>query len=101
MQLCVNSVQKWVSENGFKFFTPKLVCIHFHQQYGFFPEPNILLGKTPTKMQKQTKIFVSGGTFMPRHLPIFFFFQGRFCLLVLFYFLIFMMKYSFMSSGVG
>ena len=39
MQLCVNSVQKWVSENGFKFSTSKTVCIHFHQQYFFLPRP--------------------------------------------------------------
>ena len=39
MQLCVNSVQKWVSENGFKFFTSKTVCIHVHQQNVFFPRP--------------------------------------------------------------
>ena len=55
MQLCVNSVQKWVSQNGFKFRTSRTVCIHFHQQYGFFPDPNILLGKTPIKVVKQTK----------------------------------------------
>ena len=47
MQLCVNSVQKWVTENGFKFSTSKTVCIHFHQQYVFSPDPNILLGKNP------------------------------------------------------
>ena len=48
---CVlDSVQKWVTENGFKFSTSKTVCIHFHQQYGFFPDPNILLGKTPIKV---------------------------------------------------
>ena len=35
MQLCVNSVQKWVPENGFKFSTSKTVCIHFYQQYVF------------------------------------------------------------------
>ena len=38
MQLCVNSIQKWVTENGFKFSTSKMVCIHFHQQYVFFPQ---------------------------------------------------------------
>ena len=38
MQLCVNSVQKWVSENGFKFSTSKTVCVHFHQQYVFFSQ---------------------------------------------------------------
>ena len=36
MQLCVKSVQKWVTENGFKFPTSKTVGIHFHQQYVFF-----------------------------------------------------------------
>ena len=55
MQLCVNSVQEWVSEYGFKFSTSKTVCIHFHQQYGFFPDPNILLGKTPIKVVKEAK----------------------------------------------
>ena len=35
MQLCVNSVQEWQSENGFKFSTSKTVCIHFYQQYVF------------------------------------------------------------------
>ena len=55
MQLCVNSVQKWVSENGLKFSTSKTVCIHFHQQYVFSPDPNILLGKTPIKVVKETK----------------------------------------------
>ena len=39
MQLCVNSVQKWVSENGLKFSTSETVCIHFDQQYVFFPRP--------------------------------------------------------------
>ena len=40
MQLCVNSVPKWVSENGFKFSISKTVCIHFHQQdVCFFPRP--------------------------------------------------------------
>ena len=55
MQLCVNSVQKWVSENGFKFSTSKTVCIHFHLQYVFFSDSNILLGKTPIKVVKEAK----------------------------------------------
>ena len=38
IQLCVNSVQKWVSENGLKFSTSETVCIHFDQQYVFFPQ---------------------------------------------------------------
>ena len=63
MQLCVNSVQKWVTENGFKFFTSKTVCIHFHQQYVFFPDPNILLGKTPIKAKFLGVIFDTKLTF--------------------------------------
>ena len=58
MQLCVNSVQKWVTENGFKFSTCKTVCIHFHQQYGFSPDPNSLLGKTPIKVVREAKFLV-------------------------------------------
>ena len=37
-QLFVNSLQKWVSKNGFEFSTSKTVCIHFHQ-LRFFPRP--------------------------------------------------------------
>ena len=55
MLLFVNSVQKWVTENGFKFSTSKTVCIHFHQQYIFFPDPNIFLGKTPIKVVREAK----------------------------------------------
>ena len=55
MQLCVNSIQEWVSEMGFKFSTSKTVCIHFHQQYVFSPDPNILLGKTSLKVVKEAK----------------------------------------------
>ena len=56
MQLCVNSVQKWVTENGFKFSITKTVCIHFHQQYGYFPDPNILLGKNTHKSSQRSKV---------------------------------------------
>ena len=55
MQLCVNSIQNWASENGFKFSISKMVCIHFHQQYGFFLDPNILRGKKPIKVVKEAK----------------------------------------------
>ena len=70
MQLCVNSVQKWVSENGFRFSISKTVCVHFHQQYVFVvvfsslffppffslsPDPNILLGKTAIKVVREAK----------------------------------------------
>ena len=66
MQLCVNSIH-WVSENSLKFSTSKTVCIHFHQQCGFFPDLNIHLGKTPIRAVKESKvlglIFVTKLTF--------------------------------------
>ena len=55
MQLCVNNAQDCVSENSFRFSASKIVCIHFYQQYGFFLDPNILLGKQPIKVVKEAK----------------------------------------------
>ena len=52
MQLCVNSVHKWVSENGFNFSTSNTVCIHFHQQYGF-KTSCIVYGSAPQSVLKQ------------------------------------------------
>ena len=51
VQMCLDSVQDCVSENGFKFSASQTVCIHFHQQFGFFPD-HIFLGKTPKKEAK-------------------------------------------------
>ena len=58
--LCVsgktlNRVERARCQNGIRFSTSKTVCIHFHQQYGFFPDPDILLGKTPTKVVRGAK----------------------------------------------
>ena len=55
MQLCVNSVQEWVSNNGFKFSTSKTVCIHFCNQRKQFAEPSIMLDKNPIKVVTEAK----------------------------------------------
>ena len=55
MQLCVNSVQDWVSNNGFKFSTSKTVCMHFCNQRKHFSEPSILLDKNPIKVVTEAK----------------------------------------------
>ena len=55
MQLCVNSVQDWISNNGFKFSTSKTVCMHFCNQRKHFAEPSILLDKTPIKVVTKAK----------------------------------------------
>ena len=55
MQLCVNSVQDWVSNNGFKFSISIIVCMHFCNQCKHFAKPNILLDKTPIKLVTEAK----------------------------------------------
>ena len=54
-QLCVNGVQDWVSNNGFKFSTSKTVCIHFYNQRKHFAEPYILLDKNPIKVVTEAR----------------------------------------------
>ena len=55
MQQYVNSVQDWVSNNGFKFSTRKTVCMHFCEQRKHFAEPSILLDKNPIKVVTEAK----------------------------------------------
>ena len=55
VQLCINSVQGWISKNGFKFSTSKTVCMHFRNQHKHFVEPSILLDKTPIKVVTEAK----------------------------------------------
>ena len=55
MQLCVNSVQDWVSKNGFKFSTSKTVCMHICNQRKHFAELSILLDKAPIKVVTEAK----------------------------------------------
>ena len=42
MQLCINKIQKWVAENGFKFSISKTTCVHFHKQR-IYTEPTLHL----------------------------------------------------------
>ena len=65
MQLCVNSVQDWVSNNGFKFSTSKTVCMHFCNQRKHFAEPSIL-DKNPIKVVTEAKFL---GVIFDRTLP--------------------------------
>ena len=55
MQLCVNSVQYWVFNNGFKFSTNKTVCMHFYNQRKHSAELSILLEKNPVKVVTEAK----------------------------------------------
>ena len=55
MQLCIDKVQKWVTDNGFKFSTSKTVCIHFHRKRGLLAEPSLFLNKSPIKTKTEAK----------------------------------------------
>ena len=55
LQLCVNSVQSWVTDNGFKFSPTKTTCVHFTQQRGTFSDPNITINGSPVTISKEAK----------------------------------------------
>ena len=55
LQLCVNSVNKWVQENGFTFSVRKTECVHFTNQRGVFTEPDIKLHGTSIKVADEAK----------------------------------------------
>ncbi|GFO12732.1 RNA-directed DNA polymerase from mobile element jockey [Plakobranchus ocellatus] len=46
IQLCINNVQEWVSEDGFRFSVSKTTCVHFHRQR-IYTEPALHLDGQP------------------------------------------------------
>ena len=54
MQLCINKVNKWVSENGFKFSASKTTCVHFHRQR-IHKEPSLHLDGQPIPVAREVK----------------------------------------------
>ena len=69
LQLCINQIQKWVEENGFKFSSTKTECIHFHRKQNQNIDPVINLYNQPIKVSKQVKflglIFDTKLSFLP------------------------------------
>ncbi|GFN86905.1 RNA-directed DNA polymerase from mobile element jockey [Plakobranchus ocellatus] len=55
IQLCVNDVQKWVSENGFRFSVSKTTCVHFHRQR-IYTEPALHLDGQPISVKVRFKL---------------------------------------------
>ncbi|GFN88484.1 retrovirus-related pol polyprotein from type-1 retrotransposable element r1 [Plakobranchus ocellatus] len=54
IQLCINNVQKWVSENGFRFSVSKTTCVHFHRQR-IYAEPALHLDGQPIPVKGEAK----------------------------------------------
>ena len=69
LQQCLNRLQTWSNENGFKFSTTKTVCVHFCQQRKHHPDPSLTLNGAPIPVVPETKflglIFDSKLSFIP------------------------------------
>ena len=57
LQLCLNKLQQWATDNGFQFSKTKTVCMHISQKRGLHLDPQLFLDKSPiifwTKVQFQ------------------------------------------------
>ncbi|GFN81299.1 retrovirus-related pol polyprotein from type-1 retrotransposable element r1 [Plakobranchus ocellatus] len=54
IQLCINNVQKWISENSFRFSVSKTTCVHFHRQR-IYTEPALHLDGQPIPVKGVAK----------------------------------------------
>ena len=74
LQLCINGIQKWVDENGFRFSITKTECIHFQRKRNQVLQPSLHVNNQPIKVSNQVKflgvIFDSKLSFLP-HIKIF------------------------------
>ena len=55
LQSCLNKLEKWCNENGFKFSPTKTVCVHFSQRRGLYPDPSLTLNGGQIPVVDQTK----------------------------------------------
>ena len=55
LQLCLNKVEKWADENGFKFSKTKTVCIHFCNKRKLHPDPTLTIYNSQIPVVSQTK----------------------------------------------
>ena len=63
LQLCLNKLQQWVTDNGFQFSKTKTVCMHICQKRGLHLDPQLFLDKSPIPEVEETKflgLYLSG-----------------------------------------
>ena len=69
LQQCLNKLQVWSDENGFKFSKSKTVCMHFCQKRKHHDDPDLTLDGNKIPVVQQTKflglIFDSKLSFIP------------------------------------
>jgi hypothetical protein len=54
LQLCLNKIEKWAMENGFKLSSAKTVGMHFCDKRGLHPDPELKLYNSPIKIIPET-----------------------------------------------
>ena len=55
LQLCLNKIEKWADENGFKFSKTKTVCMHFCNKRKLHPDPTLTIYNSQIPVVSQTK----------------------------------------------
>ena len=54
--MCLNKVEKWADENGFKFSKTKTLCMHFCNKRKLHPDPTLTIYNSQIPVVSQTKI---------------------------------------------
>ena len=55
LQLCLNKLQQWATDNGFQFSKTNTVCMHICQKRGLHLDPQLFLDKSPIPVVEETK----------------------------------------------
>ena len=55
LQLCLNKLQQWATDNGFRFSKTKTLCMHICQKRGLHLDPQLFLDKNPIPVVEETK----------------------------------------------
>ena len=54
LQLCLNKLQQWATDNGFRFSKTKTLCMHICQKRGLHLDPHLFLDKSPIPVVEET-----------------------------------------------
>ena len=69
LQICLNKIEQWAMENGFKFYCSKTLGMHFCNKRGLNPDLELKLYNSPINIVSETKfaglLFDSTLTFLP------------------------------------
>ena len=55
LQLCLNKLQQWATDNGFRFWKTKPLCMLICQKRGLHLDPQLFLDKSPIPIVEETK----------------------------------------------